>query len=89
MHARARHATTQSSSGAPCSPRLIDGKKGLQVCSWNAVAAHLSRGVTEPHPRQSDAISRTRPSACRRQDSVRSVLLVLHQSSSAVAEFRC
>ena len=71
------------------SSALIDGAKWLPVCSWNAVAAHLSMGVTEQHHRQSNAISRTHLSACRRQDSVRSVVLVLHQASSAVAEFRC
>jgi hypothetical protein len=71
------------------SSALIDGTKWLPVCSWNTVAAHLSMGVTEQPHWQSNAISRTNPSARRRQDSVRSVVLDLHQSSCAVAQLRC
>jgi hypothetical protein len=71
------------------SSALIDGEVGLHPGSAESVAAHLSMGMTEQHYRQSDVVHRALRVRGHRQDNVRSVVLVLHQSSSAVAELRC
>ena len=70
------------------SSALIDGEVGLHPGSAESVAAHLSMGMTEQHHRHSGVVHRALEARGHRQDSVRSVVLVLHQSSSAVAELR-
>jgi len=71
------------------SSALIDDTNSLQQGSADAVAAHLSIGMTEPHHRQSGAIGRHPKMHRRRQDNVRSVVVVLHQSSSASGGAPC
>jgi hypothetical protein len=68
------------------SSALIDGTDSLQQGSREAVAAQFSIGVTEPHHRHSRVVLFARQVHGRRQDSVRSVVVDLHQVSSAVAE---
>jgi len=70
------------------SSALIDGARSLQQGSGEAVAAHFSIGMTEPHHRHSSVVHPARQAGGHRQDNVRSVLVDLHQVSSAVAELR-
>jgi hypothetical protein len=70
------------------SSALIDGVKSLQQGSGEAIAAHFSIGMTEPHHRHSNVVHMARDVRGHRQDSVRSVVVDLHQVSSAVAELR-
>src|ERR1700727_2570773 len=58
----------------------------LQQGSTGSVAAQFSIGATEPHHRHSCVIGLHGSAARHRQDSVRSVVVDLHQVSSAVAE---
>jgi len=62
---------------------LIDGTKSLQQGSADAVAAHLSIGVTEPHHRQSRVVQAPCKGRGHKQDNVRFVVVDLHQVSSA------
>ena len=70
------------------SSALIDGMMSLQQGSMRSVAAHLSIRMTEPHHRHSRVVQGAPEVRGHRQDSVRSVVLDLHQASSAVAELR-
>jgi hypothetical protein len=70
------------------SSALIDGEVVLRPGSAESVVTHLSMGMTEQHHRHSGLVHRALRARGHRQDSVRSVVLVLHQSSSAVAELR-
>ncbi|WP_316235278.1 MULTISPECIES: hypothetical protein [unclassified Bradyrhizobium] len=62
---------------------LSDGVAPLHVGSSIAVAAQFSIGLTEARHRQFGAIALPLRAPRRRQDSVRSVVLDLHRSSSA------
>jgi hypothetical protein len=70
------------------SSALIDGARSLQQGSGEAVAAHFSIGMTEPHHRHSSVVHPARQASGHRQDNVRSVVVDLHQVSSAIAELR-
>lgn len=82
-----RHYSRESRC-AVHSSALIDGVTSLHQGSGDAVAAQFSIGMTEPHHRQSGVVQLARHVRGHRQDSVRSVVVDLHQASSAVAELR-
>ena len=67
---------------------LIDGVMSLQQGSAEAIAAQFDVGPTEPHHRHFGVVQHARKVRGHRQDSVRSVVVDLHQVSSAVAELR-
>jgi hypothetical protein len=58
----------------------------LHPSSIGFVAAHLSIGMTEPHHRHSGVVRSRDEARERRQESARSTVLGLHQSSSAYSE---
>jgi hypothetical protein len=70
------------------SSALIDGTGSLQQGSGEAVAAQFSIGMTEPHHRHSGVVQIALEVRGHRQDSVRSVVVDLHQVSSAVGSTR-
>jgi len=80
-----RHDNSESRCAVQSSA-LIDGTVALLRSSPGSAAAHFSIGVTEHYHRQSHAIAAHYLMRARRQDTVRSVVLDLHQVSSAVAE---
>jgi hypothetical protein len=61
------------------SSALSDGKVSLHFCSADTVAAYLSIGMTEQDHRHSGVVHVARHVRGHRQDSVRSVVLLLHQ----------
>jgi hypothetical protein len=73
-----RHNNRESGC-AVHSSALIDGTNVLQQGSRQFVAAHLSMGMTEPHHRHSGVVHLAREVRGHRQDSVRSVVRLLHQ----------
>lgn len=62
---------------------LIDGLVSLQQGSADAIAEHLSIGVKEPHHRHSGVVQSPLKGRGHKQDNVRSVVVDLHQVSSA------
>jgi hypothetical protein len=68
------------------SSALVDGTMLPQQRCIGSVAAHLSIGMTEQRHRQSGVVRGAQGAHGHRQDTVRSVVLGLHQSSSARAE---
>jgi hypothetical protein len=83
LRARMRHSTFHESRCAVQSSAFIDGTMSLQQGSMRSVAAHLSIGLTEPRHRHSRVVYGAPEVRGYRQDSVRSVVLDLHQASSA------
>jgi hypothetical protein len=80
------HHNNSESRCAVQSSALIDGIISLHQGSAAPVAAHLSIRATEPHHRHSSVVHVALEVRGHRQDSVRSVVVDLHQVSSAVAE---